>query len=42
MIAIGKQGKKEDLSPELQEREVLSNHKKTEEFVFEKTFKGKK
>lgn len=30
------------LSPELQERETLSDRKKIEEFVFEGEFRGKK
>lgn len=41
MIAVGKHGKKENLSPELQKREELSNRKKVEEFVFEGKFKEK-
>jgi len=42
MIAIGKHGNKEDLPPELQEREELSDRKKVKEFIFEGRFKGKK
>ncbi|KKP35920.1 MAG: Nitroreductase [candidate division TM6 bacterium GW2011_GWF2_32_72] len=39
MYAVGKPGKKEDLSKELQEREEMSDRKKIEEFVFEGNFK---
>ena len=39
MIAIGKPGKKEDLPPELQEREFPSDRKKISEFIYEGTFK---
>jgi nitroreductase len=39
MIAVGRPGRKEDLPPELQEREVPSPRKSLEETVFEGTFK---
>lgn len=42
MIAIGKHGNKENLSPELQKREKLSGRKKVEEFIFEGKFRGSK
>lgn len=41
MIAIGKPGKKEDLSPELQEREVPSDRKPLSDLLFKGEF-GKK
>ncbi|HEB41979.1 MAG TPA: nitroreductase [Candidatus Dependentiae bacterium] len=39
MFAVGKPGKLEDLPPDLQEREKLSDRKKVEEFIFEGVFK---
>jgi len=39
MFAVGKPGKIEDLPPEMQERELPSDRKKIEEFVFEGEFK---
>ena len=39
MCAIGKPGKKEDLSPEMQEREAPSPRKKVEEIISEGVFK---
>jgi len=41
MIAVGKQGKKEDLPPALQEREVLSDRKPITQCIFEGTFGGR-
>lgn len=38
MIAVGKPGKKEDLPPNLQEREIPSGRKKLSEIVFEGKF----
>ncbi len=40
MLSLGKPGRIEDLPIELQEREVPSDRKKVEEFVFEGTFRG--
>ncbi len=40
MVAIGKPGKKEDLPPALQEREIPSQRKPLKEMVFEGEFKG--
>lgn len=40
MIAIGKPGRKDDLPPELQEREVPTQRKKLSEIIFEGRFKG--
>ncbi|NQV08962.1 nitroreductase family protein [Candidatus Woesearchaeota archaeon] len=40
MVAVGKQGNKDDLPEELQEREVPSDRKKLNEMVFEGEFKG--
>ena len=42
MYAIGKRGKKEDLDPELQERENPSDRKRVNEFAFEGNFKPNK
>jgi len=39
MIAIGKPGEMEMLSPEMQKKEVPSGRKKVEEFIFEGKFK---
>ena len=39
MFVVGKPGSINDLSPELQKREELSDRKRIEEFVFEGTFK---
>ena len=41
MIAIGKHGKKADLSKELKDMEFPSDRKKVEEFAFEGKFKNK-
>jgi nitroreductase len=41
MIAIGRLGRKEDLSPEMQKAEEPSDRKKVEEFAFEGTFEQK-
>lgn len=42
MIAVGKPGELENLSDALQEKEVISDRKKIEEFIFEGEFKEKK
>lgn len=39
MVAIGRPGKKEDLPPDLQEREMPSDRKPLNEILFEGTFK---
>ena len=39
MVAIGIKGNKEDLPPDLQEKETLTDRKKVKEFIFEGTFK---
>ena len=39
MFAVGKKGRKEDLSEELQKKEMPSDRKKLSEFVFEGQFK---
>jgi len=41
MIVVGKPGKKEDLPPELQERETPSDRKPITQFIFEGTFGGR-
>ena len=41
MCAIGKKGKKEDLSQALQAKEILSTRKKISEFIFEGTVKSR-
>lgn len=38
VLAVGKPGKKEDLPPYLQEREVMSGRRPIQEFVFENEF----
>jgi nitroreductase len=40
MVAIGRQGKKENLPVDLQEREVLSDRKPVESFIFEGSMKS--
>ena len=40
MIAIGKKGKKKDLSKELKAREFPSDRKRISEFIYEGVFKG--
>lgn len=42
MIAVGRPGKKEDLPQNLQERELPSDRKRIQEFVFEGSFNLKK
>jgi len=39
MFVVGRPGKKEDLSPELQKHEELTTRKKVEELIFEGSFK---
>jgi len=40
MVAVGKQGRKENLPPELREREAPTDRRKLAETVFEGRFKS--